>query len=182
MRPWKRRVRDANSASRLDRQHHTYRRTAQESGSHILGFATIALVIGPGIVKARAEPVVIAQPMVVVRASVARWRDMFDDADVVSEGSVRTEAQGRFWYGSTSLILPAAASDAPFYAAVASRDIHVRLRALRAAHREASSRAPGRLGQLSCEVRIVADRCGVRIDVDVQAPLIERRMTARPNT
>jgi len=107
---------------------------------------------------------------------------MFDDADVVSEGSVRTEAQGRFWYGSTSLILPAAASDAPFYAAVANRDIHVRLRALRAAHREASSRAPGRLGRLSCEVRIVADRCGVRIDVDVQAPLIERRMTARPNT
>ena len=145
-------------------------------------FATIAFVIGPGIVKARAQPVVIAQPMVVVRASVARWREMFDRADVVSEGSVRTESLGRFWYGSTSLILPAGAAEAPFFAAVANRDVHVRVRALRAAHREASSRAPGRLGRLSCEVRIAADPCGVRIDVDVQAPLIERRMTARPQT
>jgi hypothetical protein len=139
-------------------------------------------VIGPGIVKARAQPVVVAQPMVVVRASVARWREMFDRADMVSEGGVRTEAEGRVWYGSTSLILAAGAVEAPFFAAVADRDVHVRVRAIRAAHREASSRAPGRLGRLSCEVRVAPDPCGVRIDVDVQAPLIERRMTARPAT
>ena len=107
---------------------------------------------------------------------------MFDRADVVSEGGVRTEAEGRVWYGSTSLILGADASDGPFFAAVADRDVHVRVRAIRAAHREASTRAPGRLGRLSCEVRIAPDPCGVRIDVDVQAPLIERRMTARPAT
>ena len=56
----------------------------------------------------------------------------------------------------------------------------MRVRALRAAHREAASRAPGRLGRLSCEVRITADPRGVRIDVDVQAPLIERRAVSRP--
>jgi hypothetical protein len=105
---------------------------------------------------------------------------MFDRADVVSEGSVREEAQGRVWYGTTSLILPASPADVAFYAAVAERDVHVRLRALRAAHREAASRAPGRLGRLSCEVRITADQRGVRIDVDVQAPLIERRAVSRP--
>jgi hypothetical protein len=137
-------------------------------------------VIGPGIVKARAHAVVVTREMVIVRASVASWRDLFERADVVSEGSARDEPAGRFWYGSTSLILPIAVGDAPFYAAVASRDVHVRVRALRAAHREASSRAPGRLGRLSCEVRVAPDPSGVRIDVDVQAPLIERRKTPRP--
>jgi hypothetical protein len=105
---------------------------------------------------------------------------MFKSADIVSEGRVRDEAQGRVWYGSTSLILPADPPDVAFFAAVAERDVHVRVRALRAAHREAGSRAPGRLGRLSCEVRITADPRGVRIDVDVQAPLIERRAASRP--
>jgi hypothetical protein len=138
-------------------------------------------VIGPGIVKARPQAVVVTQPMVVVRASVAQWRDLFERADVISEGSARDEPQGRFWYGTTSLILPTAPADAAFYAAVADRDVHVRVRALRAAHREASSRAPGRLGRLSCEVRVTPDPSGVRIDVDVQAPLIERRKAPRPS-
>ena len=48
--------------------------------------------------------------------------------------------------------------------------------------RHSDGEVPGRLGRLSCEVRIAPDPCGVRIDVDVQAPLIERRMTARPAT
>jgi hypothetical protein len=124
--------------------------------------------------------VVLARRMLLVRASNARWREMFDRADVVSEGSVREEPQGRVWYGTTSLILPAPPADVAFFAAVAERDVHVRLRALRAAHREAASRAPGRLGRLSCEVRVTADPRGVRIDVDVQAPLIERRAVSRP--
>jgi hypothetical protein len=137
-------------------------------------------VIGPGLAKARVHPVVQTQPTLLVRASDARWRELFERADVVSEGSPRTEAQGRIWYGSTSLILAVAAHEAPFFAAVANRDIHVRVRALRAALREASSRAPGRLGRFSCEVRVSADPGGVRIDVDVQAPLIERRAASRP--
>jgi hypothetical protein len=124
--------------------------------------------------------VVQARQMLLVRASDARWRDMFDRADVVSEGSAREEAHGRVWYGSTSLILPADRADIPFFAAVAERDVHVRVRALRAAHREAASRAPGRLGRLSCEVRFTPDPRGVRIDVDVQASLIERRAVSRP--
>jgi hypothetical protein len=130
--------------------------------------------------KARVEPVVLARQMVQVRASDARWRQMFERADIVSEGCAREEAHGRVWYGSTSLILPADGADIAFFAAVAERDLHVRVRALRAAHREAASRAPGRLGRLSCEVRITPDPRGVRIDVDVQASLIERRAVSRP--
>jgi hypothetical protein len=143
-------------------------------------FATIPFVTRPGLAKARGQPVVLARQMLLVRASDSRWRQMFDRADIVSEGRVRDEVDGRFWYGSTSLILPADAADIAFFAAVAARDVHVRVRALRAAHREAGSRAPGRLGRLSCEVRVAADPRGVRIDVDVQAPLIERRAVSRP--
>jgi hypothetical protein len=148
----------------------------QESGSDTVGFATIAFVTGPGLAKTRGHPVVLARQTLLVRASDARWREMFEHADAVSEGSVRKELHGRIWYGSTSLILPTAASDALFLAAVAERDVHVRVRALRTAYREARSRAPSALGRFSCEVRVAADACGVRIDVDVQAPLIESRV------
>ena len=48
-----------------------------------------------------------------------------------------------------------------------------------AAHREAQSRAPGMLGRTVCEVRFSEEVGGLRIDVDVQAPLIERRRSER---
>jgi hypothetical protein len=133
----------------------------------------------PGLAKAREQPLVLARRTVLVRAADARWRDLFTRADIVSEGGVRVEAHGRVWYGSTSLILPAEAAEAPFVTALAERDVHVRLRALRIAHREACLRAPARLGRLAGEIRFVADGRGVRIDVDVQAPLIEARAASR---
>jgi hypothetical protein len=117
--------------------------------------------------------------MVLVRASDARWRQLFQRADVVSEGSVRVETHGRTWYGSTSLILAAGGADASFLAALAERDVHVRVRAMRTAHREACLRAPARLGRFVCEIRVATDPRGVRIDVDVQAPLIEKRTVSR---
>lgn len=116
-----------------------------------------------------------------VRSADAWWRDIFERADAVSEGSVRHEKTGDVWYGSTSLILPYPERWSPeardFLVAVASRDLHARVRALRIAHREAASRAPGVLGPFVCEIRFVSTTGGVRIDVDVQAPLIEGRHT-----
>jgi hypothetical protein len=109
-----------------------------------------------------------------LRAADPAWHLLFDRADTVSEGGVRDEAHGRVWYGSTSLILPTRSDEAALLAALAARDVHVRLRAMRAARREACSRAPCRLGRIACEVRFSADSRGVRVDVDVQAPLIER--------
>ena len=108
-----------------------------------------------------------------VRACSNRWTELFERADILSEGSARQEAHGRVWYGTTSLILPVEGTDTALLAAVAARDVHVRLRALRVARREACLRAPGRLGRLGCEVQVKPDVRGVRIDVDVQAPLIE---------
>jgi hypothetical protein len=136
-------------------------------------------VTGPGLAKARGLPLVIERRAVLLRAPDASWRDLFARADTVSEGGVQTEGRGRVWYGSTSLILPTGAAETALLAEVAARDVHVRLRALRAAHREACLRAPSRLGRISCEIRVSADVNGVRIDVDVQAPLIERRTAVR---
>jgi hypothetical protein len=115
----------------------------------------------------------------VLRATDPKWRDLFDAADVVSEGGLRREVTGQVWYGSTSLILRTAPEETEILAAVAARDLHVRVRAMRAARREACLRAPAPLGRIVCELRFGADPCGVRIDVDVQAPLIERRASSR---
>ena len=118
-----------------------------------------------------------------VRGTDVRWRDLVEAADVVSEGSARVEARGNVWYGSSSLILrvpEASESERDFLAAVADRDVHVRLRALRVALREATVRAPAALGLSHCEIRVQSDARGVRIDVDVQAPLIDGAAVARP--
>jgi hypothetical protein len=136
-------------------------------------------VTRPGLAKARGLPLVLAHTTTLLSTSEPRWRELFDHADVVSEGCARDEANGRVWYGSSSLILSVPGSDPAMLATLAGRDVHVRLRAVRMAHREASLRAPGRLGRFTCEIQVAPDARGVRIDVDVQAPLIERRARAR---
>lgn len=110
-----------------------------------------------------------------VRGSSARWKELLDTADVMSEGGEREDDGGPAWFGSTSLIVAVDATsdeERRFMASVAVRDPHVRLRAIRIARREASSRASAPLGRATCEVRASADPRGVRIDVDLQAPLI----------
>jgi hypothetical protein len=130
----------------------------------------------PGLAKSREGGPVQLRWTPLVRGSDAAWRRLFDAADAVSEGSVVDEADGRFWYGSTSVILLLPPETTParlaFLAGVAERDLHVRLRAVRLAQREAQLRAPSTLGRCSCEIRARSEVRGVRIDVDVQAPLI----------
>lgn len=137
---------------------------------------------GPSLVKAR-PPALVERGGTFVRTTEGRWRDMFALADAMSEGAVRDEAEGPVWYGSTSLILPlpsgAREEDRAFLIGLAERDVHVHVHALRCAHREAQSRAPAMLGRTSCELRFSDDPRGLRIDVDVQAPLIERRRARR---
>jgi hypothetical protein len=123
--------------------------------------------------------VVLSREAVLLRAPDARWRELFERADVMTEGGARDEPSGRVWYGSTSAILRAEGAAPALLAELAGRDPHVRLRAVRMAHREAQLRAPGLLGRFACEIRVSVDSRGVRIDVDVQAPLIERRARAR---
>ncbi len=135
---------------------------------------------GPSIVKARKPALVSQDRRARLRVHEPAWRELFERADAVSEGSCREEAGGRVWYGTTSLILPlplpVTHEERHFIAAVAARDLHVRLRAIRIAHREAQSRAPGALDIVMTELRVSHDPQGVRIDVDIQAPLIEGRL------
>jgi hypothetical protein len=134
------------------------------------------------VAKARA-PQLVERAGGFVRTSEGRWRELFESADVMSEGAAREEAGERVWYGSTSLILTLPTGtpedDRRFLLAVAEKDVHVHVHALRCAHREAQSRAPGMLGRVSCEIHFRDDPVGLRIDVDVQAPLIERRRVTR---
>jgi len=137
---------------------------------------------GPSIKKAKA-PVLVEHGGPFVRTTEGRWRDLFNDADAMSEGGVKDEKGERVWYGSTSLILglpvDTPVEERAFLLALAEKEVHVHVHALRCAHREAQSRAPGMLGRTVCEVRFSEDRRGLRIDVDVQAPLIERRRVSR---
>jgi hypothetical protein len=131
---------------------------------------------GPGLVKTKKSPLLTARTALLVRLADGRWKELLASADSISEGGARQEAAGRVWYGTTSLVvlLPDRTEDErAFFAAVASNDPHLRVRATRIAHREAASRAPAILGRAVCELTMVVDPRGLRIDVDVQAPLIE---------
>lgn len=130
--------------------------------------------LGPGLARARAKNLVAHKQVSLFRtddATLGRW---LAGADVVSEGSIRPEPEGDVWFGSTSLRVatgevPTARADAR----VLSADLHLRTRVLRIASREARLRAPGALGPIRCEIRVEVVDGGLRIDVDVQAPLIE---------
>ncbi len=131
-------------------------------------------VRGPGLARGRKGPP-LALVGARVRTSDAAWREAFTGADALSEGAVRTEPEGRVWYGTTSLILALDPREtAPFDAAgLAERDVHARLRAVRIARREAQCRAPATLGPVKCELRFSPHRRGLRVDVEVEASLIE---------
>jgi hypothetical protein len=133
--------------------------------------------------KAR-TPALVERRDGLVRTVEGRWRELFSKADIISEGAAKLDVDGeRTWYGSTSLILelPVETSleDRAELLAIAKKDVHAHVHALRSAHREAQSRAPAMLGRVTCELTFSDDPRGLRIDVDVQAPLIERRRVTR---
>lgn len=127
---------------------------------------------GPGLAKAK--PAFLATTTN-VRTSDVVWREAFETADTMSEGAVRDEATGRVWYGTTSLFVSLDPRlTAPYEPHVlASIDLHARLRATRIATSEAKVRAPASLGPVHCELRFSPHSRGLRVDVEVEAALIE---------
>ena len=139
---------------------------------------TVTVRPGPSLAKTRGERLLAIRSASLVRTSDHRFRELLAKADSVSEGGARAEGDGPVWYGSTSLVVPLPLAGEPerrFFVEIAKRDPHVRLRAIRLAKHEATTRAPRPLGPASCEVRFSSDDRGLRIDVDLQAPLIEER-------
>ena len=86
------------------------------------------------------------------------------------------------YYGTTSVLLPftpAGAAPSPeelaALALVAPLDPHLRVRALRIARREAGLRSGGDLGSVHAELTVVVEARGVRVSIDVVAPVAVER-------
>lgn len=134
---------------------------------------------GPGLAKTRRLPLLRRRSVELWQSVDYRWRELFENADVMSEGAVRHEAGSSVYYGSTSVLLQSgsrsgAIGDIPMaqLARILAADPHVRLRAVRVACLEAELRAPGPIGRVRAELFVRADRRGVRVDVDVEARLL----------
>ncbi|AKT40501.1 hypothetical protein [Chondromyces crocatus] len=139
---------------------------------------------GPGLSKSRAAPLVRRRMVELWSTTEGELRALFDAADVVSEGAARVEGGQLVYYGSTSVLLvPPDPSMLRDLWRVLPFDPHVRLRALRIAHREASARAGGPLASLQAELGFVEEmspstlsrgRPAFAISVDVTAVVLER--------
>lgn len=136
--------------------------------------------IGPGLRKATTLPLLASRTLRLLQTSDYRIRPMFEEADVMSEGAVRPERQGRVYYGTTSIVLPLAScgghvpdEQASIVFSVLRLSPHARVRAIRIACREAMVRAKGPLGTLRAELRFSHSARGLQIDVDVEAPALQ---------
>ncbi|MEJ7730560.1 MAG: hypothetical protein WKG00_15235 [Polyangiaceae bacterium] len=139
----------------------------------------------PGVAKVRSPPLLARRRVELCTPLDGRMRELIEAADVVSEGEEREEQNGRVYYGTTSVLLSSrglADEDLEELAQVLRLDPHTRLRVLRTAAREASSRASARLGAVKAEVSVHATREGVLFTVDVAARVSQsggRRSRAR---
>jgi hypothetical protein len=140
----------------------------------------------PGVAKVRTPPLLARRRVELCAPLDGRMRELVEAADVVSEGEEREEQSGRVYYGTTSVLLTRGRGlvdeDLEELAQVLRHDPHTRLRVLRTAAREASSRASARLGAVKAEVSVHATREGVLFTVDVAARVSQsggRRSRAR---
>lgn len=142
----------------------------------------------PGLAKTRRQPLVKQRQIQLWQSTDYRWREMFESADVISEGATRDEPDGTVYYGSTSILLAlfshgGAVPDQHLDAVtkVVSVDPHARVRAIRIACLEAQLRSGGPIGRVRAEVFVRTDPRGVRIDVEIEARVYrEPSRTVRP--
>lgn len=134
----------------------------------------------PGLVKAQGEPFFSRRTLQLVKSSDYRFRQLFENADVVSEGKTRDEPDGATYYGSTSILLPFVSrggavpdDQAEQLLGLLSIDPHARIRAVRIACLEAQVRAHAPIGRVRTELFVRSDTRGLRIDVEVEAPVYE---------
>lgn len=110
------------------------------------------------------------------QSSDYRWRELFEAADVMSEGATRDEPEGPVYYGSTSVLLTLEShgglvpdAELEQLLSLVPSDPHARLRAIRVACLEAQLRSGGTLGRVQAEVTVKRDPRGIRVDIDVEA-------------
>jgi hypothetical protein len=134
----------------------------------------------PGLVKARSEPFISRRSVPLVKSSDYRFRELFENADVMSEGKAKDEPDGATYYGSTSIVLPFVSKggavpddEAEQLLALLATDPHARVRAIRIACLEAQVRARAPIGRVRAELFVRRDRHGLRVDVEVEARVFE---------
>jgi len=139
----------------------------------------------PGLVKIRSVPLVQRHHVELCAAHVGRFRAILDAGDVMSEGRVSIESGALVYHGTTSVLLLRRSlggllpdRDVTSLAAVLENDPHLRLRALRIAHREATARAGSPIGSAHAELRIAPGARGVIISIEVAAPVQRRHLLA----
>jgi len=139
----------------------------------------------PGLTKIRSIPLVQRRSVELCTAHEGRFRDILDAADVMSEGQVSIEGGALVYHGTTSVLLLRRSHggllpdlDVDALARVLRSDPHMRLRALRIAHREATSRAGSPIGSARSDLRIDPSARGVIISIEVSAPLRRPHLAA----
>jgi len=135
---------------------------------------------GPGLVKARGQRLIERRSVEFFRSTDYRWRELFESADVISEGATRSETDGSVYYGSTSILLLLRSRGGSIdddqvgeVTRVLGSDPHARVRAVRIACLEAQLRSGGPIGRVRAELFVRQDPSGVRVDVDVEARVFE---------
>ena len=131
---------------------------------------------GPGLKKTHALPLLSARKVELWQSSDYRWRELFEAADVMSEGATREESEGKVYYGSTSILLPFSSrggfipdDQAEQVLRLVARDPHARLRATRIARLEAQVRSGAPIGRVRAELGASLALHGVQVSVEVEA-------------
>lgn len=130
-----------------------------------------SLAIGPGLAKVRLVRLVRTRTLPLVQLARGPLLAAVAAADVVSEGSI----DGERYFGTTDILLRVAEGERELVAAMAGRDPHLRVHAVRVARREACSRVPGTLGTVHAELVVTIDGGGVRLHVDLEAGVVLAR-------
>jgi hypothetical protein len=114
-----------------------------------------------------------------VQASDYRWRELFERADVMSEGATRDEPDGSTYYGTTSILLLSEScggqlrdSDVATAVGAAQFDPHARVRAIRIACLEAQLRAGSPLDTIHADLLVSREARGIRVDVEIEARIV----------
>ena len=152
------------------------RRTLLASGAPAYDPLVKQRARGPGLKKTHALPLLSSRKVELWQSSDYRWRELFEGADVMSEGATRDEPDGKMYYGSTSILLPFSSrgglvpdDQAEQVARLLTRDPHARLRATRVARLEAQVRSAAAIGRVRAELGVGVVAHGIQVSVEVEA-------------
>ena len=132
---------------------------------------------GPDLRKTREQSLVYSRSRELIRYDDYRWPELFESADIMSEGALVSDSTDPVYFGTSSILLRTRSAggklrdeELVFARAKAERDPHARVRAIRIACREAQVRSPLPLIQVRAELVFVVDPAGMRMTVELEAP------------